>query len=79
MPANSSGYWILRNSWTAGWGEKGYMRIAMAGPHGPKQGLSCVMCQSSYPIAGNVSADSAPTGAAVPQSVRPLPAVGTEA
>jgi hypothetical protein len=34
---------------TAGWGEKGYMRIAMSGPHGPPQQPCCVACQSSYP------------------------------
>ena len=26
------------------------VRIAMAGPHGPKQQLCCVACQSSYPV-----------------------------
>ena len=47
---------ILRNSWTASWGEKGYMRIAMSGPDGPKQGLCCVMCQSSYPTVTKAAA-----------------------
>jgi hypothetical protein len=24
-------YWVLRNSWSSHWGEKGYMRIAATG------------------------------------------------
>jgi C1A family cysteine protease len=41
----SQEYWIMRNSWGAGWGDAGYMRIAI------REGQGVTMCHShwSYP------------------------------
>ena len=36
------GYWIVRNSWGTGWGENGYMKLAMVS----NKGTSCSRCVS---------------------------------
>jgi len=41
-------YWIVRNSWGAGWGDKGYCKIA-AGKEG-ELGVCGINQASSYPI-----------------------------
>lgn len=44
-------YWIVRNSWSAGWGEGGYIRIArhVGGPNATQCGItSGLSCQSNY-------------------------------
>jgi len=45
---NGKDYWILRNSWNTGWGEKGYMRIARGG-HGA-DGICILATDPSVPI-----------------------------
>ena len=36
------GYWIIRNSWGAGWGESGHIRIQANG--------NCKLTWDSYPV-----------------------------
>jgi len=45
--ASGKDYWILKNSWTSGWGEAGYMRIAR-GANGP-DGLCLLATDASVP------------------------------
>ncbi|KAK7291578.1 hypothetical protein RIF29_06839 [Crotalaria pallida] len=41
-------YWIVRNSWGAGWGEQGYIRMQRG--ISKKQGLCGIAMEASYPI-----------------------------
>ncbi|KAI8474494.1 MAG: hypothetical protein J3K34DRAFT_374993 [Monoraphidium minutum] len=40
-------YWIVKNSWGAGWGDKGFIKIRMGRGH---SGLCGIAMQPSYPI-----------------------------
>ena len=41
-------YWIVKNSWGAEWGEKGYIRIQRG--ISEKEGLCGIAMMASYPI-----------------------------
>lgn len=66
-------YWIVRNSWGAGWGEKGYMRIERYGEgkepcgvdHQPGDGSACKGDKKAVKycgVCGILSSSSYPTG-----------------
>jgi cathepsin L len=40
-------YWIVKNSWGAGWGENGYFRLAKSATNGPS--VCGILQWSSYP------------------------------
>jgi len=42
-----SNYWIVKNSWGAGWGDEGYLKIGMDGGDGP--GICGIQEEPCYP------------------------------
>lgn len=44
---NGQNYWIVKNSWGAGWGESGYIRIANDGQTG--KGMCGILSMMSVP------------------------------
>ena len=44
-------FWIVRNSWGANWGDKGYVRIANTGRN--EAGICGINQAASYPVIAN--------------------------
>lgn len=49
---DASGYYIIKNSWGEGWGEKGFFRLKIGGKQGAnsKHGLCGIASAASFPI-----------------------------
>jgi len=63
------GFWIVKNSWGATWGDAGFIQLARSGP--TKAGTCGIASQPSYPIAG--AAPPTPPGPAPPSPGPPSP------
>jgi len=47
--SGSTNYWIVRNSWSANWGEAGYVRIK----RGPEPGVCGINLYTAYAVTSN--------------------------